>query len=93
MLDMDSTLIVQEVIDLLAAKAGVAEEVSAITQKAMAGEMDFAQSLQARVSLLAGLNESMLSEVRNEITLTQGAEKLIPRCLHSSTSYLGLSKE
>lgn len=77
MLDMDSTLIVQEVIDLLAAKAGVAEEVSAITQKAMAGEMDFAQSLQARVSLLAGLNESMLSEVRNEITLTQGAEKLI----------------
>jgi len=77
MLDMDSTLIVQEVIDLLAAKAGVAEEVSAITQKAMAGEMDFAQSLQARVSLLAGLNESMLSEVRSEITLTQGAEKLI----------------
>ena len=57
MLDMDSTLIVQEVIDLLAAKAGVAEEVSAITQKAMAGEMDFAQSLQARVSLYVPLNE------------------------------------
>ena len=89
MLDMDSTLIVQEVIDLLAAKAGVAEEVSAITQKAMAGEMDFAQSLQARVSLLAGLNESMLSEVRGEITLTQGAERLI-QTLHSKGHKVGV---
>ena len=89
MLDMDSTLIVQEVIDLLAAKAGVAGEVSAITQKAMAGEMDFAQSLQARVSLLAGLNESMLSEVRNKITLTQGAEKLI-QTLHLKGHKVGV---
>ena len=89
MLDMDSTLIVQEVIDLLAAKAGVAGEVSAITQKAMAGEMDFAQSLQARVSLLAGLNESMLSEVRGEITLTQGAEKLI-QTLHLKGHKVGV---
>jgi len=89
MLDMDSTLILQEVIDLLAAKAGVAEEVSAITQKAMAGEMDFAQSLQARVSLLAGLNESMLSEVRSEITLTQGAEKLI-QTLHLKGHKVGV---
>lgn len=89
MLDMDSTLIVQEVIDLLAAKAGVVEEVSAITQKAMAGEMDFAQSLQARVSLLAGLNESMLSEVRSEITLTQGAEKLI-QTLHLKGHKVGV---
>lgn len=89
MLDMDSTLIVQEVIDLLAAKAGVAEEVSAITQKAMAGEMDFAQSLQARVSLLVGLNESMLSEVRSEITLTQGAEKLI-QTLHLKGHKVGV---
>ena len=89
MLDMDSTLIVQEVIDLLAAKAGVAEEVSAITKKAMAGEMDFAQSLEARVSLLAGLNESMLSEVRNEITLTQGAEKLI-QTLHLKGHKVGV---
>ena len=89
MLDMDSTLIVQEVIDLLAAKAGVAEEVSAITKKAMAGEMDFAQSLEARVSLLAGLNESMLSEVRSEITLTQGAEKLI-QTLHLKGHKVGV---
>ena len=89
MLDMDSTLIVQEVIDLLAAKAGVAEEVSAITQKAMAGEMDFAQSRQARVSLLAGLNESILSEVRGEITLTQGAERLI-QTLHLKGHKVGV---
>jgi phosphoserine phosphatase len=89
MLDMDSTLIVQEVIDLLAAKAGVAEEVSAITKKAMAGEMDFAQSLEARVSLLAGLNESMLSEVRGEINLTQGAEKLI-QTLHLKGHTVGV---
>ena len=89
MLDMDSTLIAQEVIDLLAAKAGMAKEVSAITEKAMAGEMDFAQSLQARVSLLAGLNESMLSAVRSEITLTQGAEKLI-QTLHLKGHKVGV---
>jgi len=89
MLDMDSTLIAQEVIDLLAAKAGMAKEVSAITEKAMAGEMDFAQSLQARVSLLTGLNESMLSAVRSEITLTQGAEKLI-QTLHLKGHKVGV---
>ena len=89
MLDMDSTLIAQEVIDLLAAKAGMAKEVSAITEKAMTGEMDFTQSLQARVSLLTGLNESMLSAVRSEITLTQGAEKLI-QTLHLKGHKVGV---
>ena len=89
MLDMDSTLIAQEVIDLLAAKAGMAKEVSAITEKAMAGEMDFAQSLQERVSLLAGLDESMISMVRSEITLTQGAEKLI-QTLHLKGHKVGV---
>jgi phosphoserine phosphatase len=89
MLDMDSTLIAQEVIDLLAAKAGVAKEVSAVTEKAMAGEIDFTQSLQARVSLLTGLNESMLSAVRSEITLTQGAEKLI-QTLHLKGHKVGV---
>jgi phosphoserine phosphatase len=89
MLDMDSTLITQEVIDLLAAKAGVAKEVSAVTEKAMAGEIDFIQSLQARVSLLTGLNESMLSAVRSEITLTQGAEKLI-QTLHLKGHKVGV---
>ena len=89
MLDMDSTLIAQEVIDLLAAKAGMAKEVSAITEKAMAGEMDFHQSLQERVSLLAGLDESMISNVRSEITLTQGAEKLI-QTLHLKGHKVGV---
>ena len=89
MLDMDSTLITQEVIDLLAAKAGVAKEVSAITEKAMTGEIDFTQSLQARVSLLAGLSESVLLAVRNEITLTQGAEKLI-QTLHLKGHKVGV---
>ena len=89
MLDMDSTLIAQEVIDLLAAKAGKAKEVSAITEKAMAGELDFAESLKARVSLLAGLNESSLLTVRNEITLTQGAEKLI-QTLHLKGHKVGV---
>ena len=89
MLDMDSTLIAQEVIDLLAAKAGMAKEVSAITEKAMAGEMDFHQSLQERVSLLAGLDESMISMVRSEITLTHGAEKLI-QTLHLKGHKVGV---
>ena len=89
MLDMDSTLIAQEVIDLLAAKAGMAKEVSAITEKAMTGEIDFTQSLQARVSLLAGLSESVLLAVRNEITLTQGAEKLI-QTLHLKGHKVGV---
>jgi phosphoserine phosphatase len=89
MLDMDSTLIAQEVIDLLAAKAGKAKEVSAITEKAMAGELDFSESLKARVSLLAGLNESSLLAVRNEITLTQGADKLI-QTLHLKGHKVGV---
>ena len=89
LLDMDSTLIAQEVIDLLAAKAGMDKEVSAITEKAMAGEIDFAQSLQERVSLLAGLDASMLSVVRSEITLTQGAEKLI-QTLHLKGHKVGV---
>ncbi len=89
MLDMDSTLITQEVIDLLAAKAGVAKEVSSITEWAMAGEIDFAQSLNERVSLLAGLSESTLLAVRNELTLTLGAEKLI-QTLHLKGHKVGV---
>ena len=76
-LDVDSTLIKQEVIDLLAAKAGVQEQVSAITESAMRGELDFEGSLRARVALLKGLPESVLTEVQNEIVLTPGARTLI----------------
>ena len=76
-LDVDSTLIQQEVIELLAAKAGVANEVITITDKAMRGELDFEQSLRARVALLKGLPVSTISEVQQQILLTPGARTLI----------------
>lgn len=76
-MDVDSTLIQQEVIELLAAKVGVADEVVAITNAAMAGELDFAASLRARVALLAGASSEILDEVRAEIKLTPGARTLV----------------
>lgn len=76
-LDVDSTLIMQEVIELLAAKAGAGDEVASITAAAMRGELDFEDSLRARVALLKGLPESVISEVQQEIILTPGASVLI----------------
>ncbi|MDP1850879.1 MAG: phosphoserine phosphatase SerB [Candidatus Planktophila sp.] len=76
-LDVDSTLIAQEVIELLASKAGVGDEVAEITEAAMRGELDFEHSLRARVALLKGLPESVIAEVQSEITLTPGASTLI----------------
>jgi phosphoserine phosphatase len=76
-LDVDSTFIQQEAIELLAAKAGVLEQVSAITASAMRGELDFEQSLRARVALLKGLPESVIGEVQKEISLTDGAQNLV----------------
>jgi phosphoserine phosphatase len=76
-LDVDSTLITQEVIELLAAKAGVGEEVKRITESAMRGEIDFEQSLRARVHLLKGVPDSVIAEVQAEIVLTPGARTLI----------------
>ena len=76
-LDVDSTLIKQEAIELLANHAGVATEVKATTDAAMRGEMDFSESLIKRVSLLKGLPESVFEKVRNEIELSPGAENLI----------------
>lgn len=76
-LDVDSTLITQEVIDLLALKAGVATEVELITQAAMRGELDFEQSLRTRVGLLKGLSESVIKEVQDDLILTPGAQNLI----------------
>lgn len=75
--DMDSTLIQSEVIDELAAEAGVGEQVAAITERAMRGELDFDASFRARVALLKGLEESALERVRERIQLTEGAERLI----------------
>jgi phosphoserine phosphatase len=80
-LDVDSTFIQQEAIELLAAKAGVLEEVSRVTEAAMRGELDFSESLRARVALLKGLPESEIVEVQNEILLTHGAEFLV-KTLH-----------
>ena len=76
-MDVDSTLIQQEVIELLAAKAGVQEKVREITESAMRGELDFTESLKARVALLQGLPESVIAEVQNEIVLTPGARTLV----------------
>ena len=76
-LDVDSTLIQQEVIELLAQHAGVGPKVKEITDRAMNGEIDFAQALQERVQLLSGLSEKIIDEVRAQITLTPGARTLI----------------
>jgi phosphoserine phosphatase len=76
-LDVDSTFIQQEAIELLAEKAGVLEQVALITDSAMRGELDFAESLKARVALLKGLPESVIADVQSEILLTDGAADLV----------------
>lgn len=75
--DMDSTLINTEVIDELARKAGVGEQVAAITEQAMRGEIDFDESFRKRLGLLKGLDETVLQEIAGRLTLTDGAERLI----------------
>ncbi|CAN7377870.1 phosphoserine phosphatase SerB [Arthrobacter sp. LjRoot14] len=76
-MDVDSTLIQQEVIELLAAYAGKKEEVTAVTEAAMRGELDFAQSLHARVAVLAGLPADVVDSVRAEVELSEGAADLV----------------
>lgn len=76
-LDVDSTLIQQEVIEMLAAHCGREAEVAAVTARAMAGELDFEQSLRARVATLAGLPATVLADVRRDIMLTPGARTLV----------------
>jgi phosphoserine phosphatase len=88
-LDVDSTFIQQEAIELLAARAGVLKEVSKITDAAMRGELDFEQSLLARVRLLKGLPEMVFDQVRDEITLTDGASDLV-KLLHSQGHVVSL---
>lgn len=75
--DMDSTLIQSEVIDELAKEAGVGEQVAAITERAMRGELDFDESFRQRVALLKGLDEGALERVLKRIQLSEGAERLI----------------
>jgi len=76
-IDVDSTLIQDEVIELLAGHAGREAEVAEVTAAAMRGELDFAESLRARVATLAGLPVSVLDEVRADIQLTPGARTLV----------------
>jgi phosphoserine phosphatase len=80
LLDLDSTLIENEVIDLLAREAGVESKVKEITENAMAGRIDFASALIERVALLKGLPESVFSQLRREITFSKGADELIAFC-------------
>jgi phosphoserine phosphatase len=76
-LDVDSTLIGEEVVDLLADLAGAGDQVAAITAAAMRGELDFAASLTRRVALLEGLPAPVLDEVRSRLTVTRGVPELI----------------
>jgi phosphoserine phosphatase len=76
-MDVDSTLVNGEAIDLLAARAGCATKVAELTAAAMRGELDFAAALQERVALLAGLDASVLDEVRTELRLAPGARTLV----------------
>jgi phosphoserine phosphatase len=76
-MDMDSTLIPIEVIDELARAHGVAEQVAAVTERAMAGEMDYDVSLRSRLALLKGMDVSVLERLAADLPLTDGAERLI----------------
>ena len=75
--DMDSTLIQAEVIDELAKRAGVGEQVAEITERAMQGEIDFTESFRQRMALLKGLSEDVLQDVAENLPMMEGAEKLI----------------
>jgi phosphoserine phosphatase len=76
-MDVDSTLVQGEVIEMLAARGGVLEQVARVTQSAMRGEMDFEESLRSRVAALAGLDAAALDQVRREVVLAPGARTLV----------------
>lgn len=76
-MDIDSTLINEEVIDLLGEEAGVGEQVAAITKRAMRGEIDFKQALEERVGLLAGLGQEVFDRTFERVTFTPGALELV----------------
>ncbi len=76
-MDVDSTLITGEVVEMLAARAGAGAVVALVTERAMRGEIDFATSLHERVALLAGLPVAVLDDVRAELRLSPGARELL----------------
>jgi phosphoserine phosphatase len=88
-LDVDSTLIDNEVIELLAEYAGTHAEVATITESAMRGELDFSESLKQRVLTLKGLPVSVFEDVRHLITVTQGAQQLI-KTVHQHDGVVGV---
>ena len=75
--DMDSTLIQTECIDELAERAGVGDQVKAITESAMRGEIDFKESFTRRVALLKGLDSSVFEEIANKMPITEGVDRLM----------------
>ena len=87
-LDVDSTLIQDEVIELLADLSGSRQEVEELTSRAMRGELDFEQSLRERVATLAGIRESQLGEVLSRIRISIGAQELIS-AVHASGGRVG----
>jgi phosphoserine phosphatase len=87
-MDVDSTLIQDEVIELLADFAGTRAEVAAITESAMRGELDFEQSLRTRVATLAGLDESVLEKTYESVRLSIGAKELIA-AVHAAGGRVG----
>lgn len=89
--DVDSTLIQQEVVEMLAAHAGREAEVAAVTEAAMRGELDFAQSLHARVETLAGLPASVIDEVRAAVRLSPGADVLVKAFLREGHAVAAVS--
>jgi phosphoserine phosphatase len=76
-LDVDSTLVQGEVIEMLAERAGCGSEVAAVTEAAMRGEVDFAEALRARVALLEGLDAAALDDVRRDVRLAAGARTFV----------------
>ena len=88
-MDVDSTLIEQEVIELIAERAGTREQVAAVTARAMRGELDFAASLRERVATLRGVPETVFAEVLAEVRPTRGAAGLINE-LHARGCRVGV---
>lgn len=88
-MDVDSTLIMEEGIDLLGEEAGVGAQVAAITERAMRGELDFEAALRERVTLLKGLTEDIFARIAERIHFTPGAEDLVKE-LHKRGYKVGL---
>ena len=85
--DVDSTLINDEVIDLLADAAGSGDEVAALTKRAMRGEIDFAEALAQRVATLRGTSVKVLDDILGAVTLTNGARQLV-HAVHEAGGYI-----